>query len=61
MTSINTLSKFIDLIEKTNWILNNYNESLYIANNALEFAKTYLSEEYVYRHIFNIIDNQNKI
>tara|TARA_B100000927_G_scaffold220651_1_gene180591 strand:+ start:1032 stop:1886 length:855 start_codon:yes stop_codon:yes gene_type:complete len=50
-----------DLIEKTNWILNNYNESLYIANNALEFAKTYLSEEYVYRHIFNIIDNQNKI
>ena len=28
---------------------------------ALEFAKTYLSEEYVYRHISNIIHNQNKI
>tara|TARA_B100000900_G_scaffold252457_1_gene215157 strand:+ start:323 stop:1177 length:855 start_codon:yes stop_codon:yes gene_type:complete len=50
-----------DLIDKTKWILNNYNESLHIANNALEFAKTYLSEEYVYRHIFNIIHNQNKI
>lgn len=46
-----------DLIEKTNWILNNYNESLDIANNAFEFAKTYLSEKYVYEHIFNIIHN----
>lgn len=50
-----------DLIDKTKWILNNYTESLNIANNALEYAKIYLSEEYVYKHIFNIIHNLNKI
>ena len=50
-----------DLIEKTTWILNNYNESLIIAKNALDYAKIYLSEEYVYKHIFNIINILNKI
>ena len=49
----------IYLFNRNKWILNNYNESLHIANNALEFKNIY--QKNVYEHIFNIIQNQNKI
>jgi hypothetical protein len=37
-----------DLVEKTNWILNNYDKALEIAENAYKFSKKHLTREVVY-------------
>jgi len=37
-----------DLVEKTEWCLNNYSEALKIAENAYQFAKIYLTREACY-------------
>lgn len=44
-----------DLIEKTQWCLNNYDEALKIAENAYQFAKVYLTREACYEKWNTII------
>jgi len=44
-----------DLVEKTQWCLNNYSEALKIAENAYQFAKTYLTREACYAQWNKII------
>jgi hypothetical protein len=44
-----------DLVEKTQWCLNNYSEALKIAENAYQFAKIYLTREACYAQWNKII------
>lgn len=44
-----------DLIEKTEWCLNNYDKAKIIAENAYQFSKTYLTREACYKQWNNII------
>jgi hypothetical protein len=47
---------FSDLIEKTQWCINNYNEACIIAENAYEFSKIYLTREACYKQWNKIIN-----
>jgi hypothetical protein len=44
-----------DLVEKTQWCMNNYSEALKIAENAYQFAKKYLTREACYAQWNKII------
>jgi glycosyltransferase involved in cell wall biosynthesis len=44
-----------DLVEKTNWILNNYDKALEIAENAYQFSKQYLTREACYKKWNDVI------
>jgi len=46
-----------DLIEKTQWCLNNYSIALEIAENAYQFAKTHLTREACYKQWNKIISD----
>jgi hypothetical protein len=46
-----------DLIEKTEWCLNNYDKALVIAENAYQFSKTYLTRNACYEKWNDIINN----
>ncbi len=49
-----------DLIEKTNWIMNNYDKAQKIAENAYEFAKIHLTREACYAQWDKMIRNITK-
>ena len=44
-----------DLIDKTLWCLNNYNEALIIAENAYQISKIYLTRDACYKQWNHII------
>uniref|UniRef100_A0A6C0AZI1 Glycosyl transferase CAP10 domain-containing protein n=1 Tax=viral metagenome TaxID=1070528 RepID=A0A6C0AZI1_9ZZZZ len=46
-----------DLIEKTQWCLDNYDKALEIAENAYQFSKVYLTREACYKQWNKIITN----
>ena len=47
-----------DLVEKTQWILDNYEEASHIGENAKEFANQYLTLDYALLHIKNLIEKK---
>ena len=46
-----------DLIEKTQWIFNNYETALQIAENAYQFSKIYLTRDACYKQWDHLIKN----
>jgi|TARA_Y100000992_G_scaffold229555_1_gene160886 hypothetical protein len=48
-----------DLIEKTKWIIDNYQEAAEIGLNGKEFANIYLTRDYALQHIKNLIVKEN--
>ena len=48
-----------DLVEKTKWCLNNYDNALQIAENAYNFSKLHLTRESCYDKWNNIVSNIN--
>lgn len=46
-----------DLIDKTKWIMDNYDKALKIAENAYQFSKKYLTRKACYEQWNNIITN----
>jgi len=49
-----------DLVEKTNWIFENYEKAKEIAENAYQFSKKYLTREACYERWNKIITNIKK-
>ena len=50
-----------DLLEKTQWILDNYEEASQIGANAKEFANQYLTLDYALFHIKNLIEKKEAL
>ncbi len=50
-----------DLIEKTQWCMDHYEEALKIADNAYQFSKVYLTREACYKQWNFIIETSRKL
>ena len=49
-----------DLLEKTRWIIDNYEEAAQIGANGKEFASYYLTRDSAMKHICNLINKYHK-
>ena len=49
-----------DLLEKTRWTIDNYEEAMQIGANGKEFASQFLTRDSAMKHICNLIDKYHK-